>query len=120
MFLTYLYWFSLILIVNYEALDNSPGCEDGMDITEEECPLAAKASLQSITQSFTGGLQVGTWGHAPPGCFVGHPSDNWMHTYYNKISRGTLGNTLYKSICMKNKGGILSAISHFYQCFLYF
>ena len=56
---------------------------------------------------FTGEFSTGEWDYAPPGCFVGHPYDNWTKIFFNKILTGTLGESKYKSIC-SNKGNINS------------
>ena len=43
-------------------------------------------------------LQAGSWGHAPLGCFIGHPADNWSHLYYNSQS-GQTGRDVYRTLC---------------------
>ena len=80
-------------------MDNGPGCDDGLDVDEQECAAAAEKL------GFIGSFKVGSWDHAPPGCFVGHPGDNWTKIYFNKIAKGTLGQAKYKSICMKEEQG---------------
>ena len=43
-------------------------------------------------------LQAGSWGHAPFGCFIGHPADNWSYLYYNSQS-GQTGKDVYRTLC---------------------
>ena len=72
-----------------------------MNLEENQCDAAAEEL------GYKGDIETITNPNAPSGCFVGHPVDNWKHTYFNKVD-GTLGNTNYKSICKKGK-----SISHF-------
>ena len=76
----------------YTALDNGPGCGD-RSLDKDECAKAAK------TLGYTDVVTEGSWGHQPYGCLVGHPSDNWIMTYFNN-QHGQTGRNVYKSICL--------------------
>ena len=84
---------------NYVARDNGPGCGSDMKVKEDDCVTAANQL------GFKGIFWTGSWSWAPPGCHIGHPSDNWKWIYYNRISNGTLGRKIYKSICKEKKIG---------------
>ena len=78
-------------------MDNGPSCGLIDKLADSnECGKAA-ASL-----GYSGSVQSGSWGHAPYGCFVGHPYDNWKYTYFNS-QKGQTGRGVYKSICKGNK-----------------
>jgi hypothetical protein len=76
----------------YAAMPNGPGCPVAGELTKTECAQAAAAL------GYTTKVHVGHWGHAPKGCFVGHPTDGWKHTYYNTFA-GQVGRNVYKSLC---------------------
>ena len=86
--------------VEYEALEDGPGCADGRDVKRENCKRAAEKL------GYTGTFAIGDWNHGPPGCFVGHPYDNWEYVYFNIIETGgSVGKSEYKSICKKKEDG---------------
>jgi len=78
---------------SYNALPNGPGCSGSTAILNaHECGIAA------ATLGFSRSVHSGSWSHAPRGCHVGHPSDNWRNTYFNHLS-GATGRAHYMSIC---------------------
>ena len=77
-------------------LESGPGCGSTSTSNAEECSKAAASLGYSAT------VESINIGHAPFGCFVGHPSDSWKHTYFN-IEDGQTGQHIYKSIC-KGRG----------------
>ena len=80
-------------------LNNGPGCHINEEVTSSaEC---AKAVRQL---GYTGAVQIGTWSHAPKGCFVGHDNDNWSHTFFNSFT-GATGHHYYRSICKTQSKG---------------
>ena len=85
----------------YYTLDNGPGCESDQEISDpDECKKAANQL------EIGGEFLSGSWGHAPKGCFVGHPNDGYNHTFFNS-QNGETGRLIYKSICKgvkKEKG----------------
>lgn len=76
----------------YELKVTGSACAS-RDITSSTQCQAAANNLGYPLTVYTGG-----WGHAPKGCFMGHPSDNWKHLYFNSVS-GATGATYYRSIC---------------------
>ena len=83
----------------YEAHDNGPKCSADTIITD-----AATCQLAAQGLGYTGTVVSGSWGHAPKGCAVGHPTDNWKDTYFNSYD-GQTGRSIYRSICSKPTGG---------------
>ena len=82
---------------DYEVLDNGPGC--GLfSLSEDECKTAATSLGYSNNVMKIDVL------HAPYGCHVGHPYDNWIRTYFNVNITGQTGRDKYKSICRKTLG----------------
>merc|ERR1719461_1871793 len=80
----------------YKIKNNGPRCSSiGMqDITNvQEC----KAAVESLGL-YQHPIHAGHWGHAPYGCFQGHPSDGWRYTYFN-FRVGATGNSAYRTIC---------------------
>jgi len=77
----------------FVMLENGPGCGDASITTAGECGEAA-ASL-----GYEASVTSGSWGHAPLGCFVGHPIDGWTHTYFNSQA-GQTGRDVYRSLCL--------------------
>ena len=75
----------------FTVLDNGPGCGNA-SLDKDECAKAVAAL------KFVGRLETGNWSHAPHGCFVGHPYDNWGYAYFNN-GHGQTGRDIYKSIC---------------------
>ena len=72
-------------------MDNGPGCGSN-SLDKNECaPAVAEFG-------YRGAVLEGSWSHAPYGCFVGHPSDNWANSYFNS-QHGQTGRNVYKSIC---------------------
>ena len=93
-------------LIPYQALNHGAGCGTNLDITESgECQDVAKSL------NFSGKVESGDWGHAPKGCSVGHPDDNYKYLYFNSGS-GKAGSTRYKSICRKQAHQIGSNISY--------
>ena len=76
----------------YEVKDNGPGCEC-QSLDQNGCRKAAAAL------GYTRVLETGSWSHAPYGCFVGHPYDDWEYVYFNS-QNGVIGRDIYKSICL--------------------
>ena len=81
--------------LEYEARDNGPGCVNGLNVSEDDCLWVAE---------FLGfkplGLNNNSWGHAPPGCHVGHGklnASNWNLVYFNYNVTGTLDRKIYKT-----------------------
>ena len=84
---------------SYNALPNGPGCSGSTAILNaHECGIAA------ATLGFSRSVHSGSWSHAPRGCHVGHPSDNWRNTYFNHLS-GATGRAHYMSICYQQFSG---------------
>ena len=81
----------------YEVLAKGQGCKGGMHVKENECEIAAKKL------GFHGDTIAVQDHNAPYGCFVGHPIDDWKHTFFNQVG-GKAGNANYKSICKTVKG----------------
>ena len=82
------------LPTNHTWYENGPKCEQ---IQKES---VSQANCQSVAKSlgYKGTLHVGSWGHAPFGCFAGHPGDNWSYLYYNTRS-GQTGRDRYRTFC---------------------
>jgi len=83
----------------YVVKKNGPKCSDiglGDITTAEECKMAAQV-LGLYKDNRVG---QGSWGHAPLGCFQGHPNDGFKFTYFNSRS-GKTGRSAYRSICRK-------------------
>ena len=76
----------------YAAVKDGLGCGKG-SLNEDLCKLAA------MELGYTTAMSTGDWGHAPYGCFVGHPRDGWNYTYFNQNKQGKKGNKNYRSIC---------------------
>ena len=76
-------------------LSNGPKCETNgkISVKKFECLEVAKLYGYSVTT-----VHTGSWTHAPYGCFVGHPNDNWAKLFFNSIS-GTTGSSEYKTFC---------------------
>ena len=92
-------------LANYVELPNGPGCPAGQTIdTAAECEQAAVAlgRKAKVTQ--------GKWGHAPFGCFIGHPNDGWKNTFFNRQA-GQTGRDVYRSIC-KGMSNVYSAMQN--------
>jgi hypothetical protein len=81
----------------YEAMDNGPSC-GLLSITEDECKIAA------TSLGYSNAMKTINVGHAPYGCFVGHPGDGWKNTWFNENKNGQTGQDVYKSICKKGSG----------------
>ena len=82
---------------DYEVLDNGPGC-GSFSLSMDECKTAA------TSLGYSGNVRKNDVGHAPYGCHVGHPTDNWTKTYFNVEITGQTGREKYKSICKKTIG----------------
>ena len=76
----------------YEVKDNGVGCGH-RSLDQDGCAEAI------TTLKYAGVLETGNWSHAPYGCFVGHPYDNWQYAYFNS-QHGQTGRDIYKSICL--------------------
>eukprot|EP00747_Dinoflagellata_sp_TGD_P056285 gnl/TRDRNA2_/TRDRNA2_150012_c0_seq1.p1 gnl/TRDRNA2_/TRDRNA2_150012_c0~~gnl/TRDRNA2_/TRDRNA2_150012_c0_seq1.p1 ORF type:complete len:416 (+),score=16.09 gnl/TRDRNA2_/TRDRNA2_150012_c0_seq1:48-1295(+) len=86
--------------VSYYARGSAPsqhGCPPG-----ENIPNAAECTTAAQKVGFQGRAQQGHWGHAPLGCFAGHPYDGWRHTYFNTFS-GRQPKAIYRSICKRKR-----------------
>lgn len=87
----------IAVATKYEARANGPTCPAGEILGDAvTCAKAARAL------GFSDHVIQGTWAHAPKGCFVGHPSDGWRHTYFNAID-GRQGEHHYRSLCLRPK-----------------
>ena len=75
----------------YAVKDNGTGCGN-KSLDQHDCRKAVSAL------KYAGVLEIGSWAHAPYGCFVGHPYDNWQYAYFNSQD-GQTGREIYKSIC---------------------
>merc|ERR1712038_720325 len=82
---------------NHFTLDLGSKCTTNEEITDAtECGNAA-ASF-----GYTGKVHSGSWSWAPKGCFLGHPDDNYKHTFFNQED-GNDENDKYKPICRRQK-----------------
>ena len=82
--------------LEFEEKDNGPGC-GLLSLTEDECKTA------DVALSYSNTVETINVAHAPYGCFIGHPTDGWKNTYFNKRKSGQTGRDVYKSICRKGK-----------------
>ena len=80
--------------ITHLALDNGPGCDTNLDVADSDECQAAALEIWNFEEK----VESGNWGHAPRGCFVGEPNNDYSHLYFNNRS-GKIGQSSYKSIC---------------------
>lgn len=94
---------------DYVALPNGPACPHGTAIsTVAECAAAGRAlGYIGCDDCAETEVHTGSWAHAPPGCHVGSERTDslgrgrWRRVYFNTIQTGTLGRSIYRTLCKK-------------------
>jgi len=87
----------------YQLIPLGPQCtkdtriEGTLRQQKEECKKAAEAL------GYKRNVKQQNVGHAPHGCFLGHPHDEWKDLFWNKNTGGKAGDSRYKSICKVQK-----------------
>ena len=84
---------------SYHSLEDGSGCASNQEISDsDECKKALSQLEYSNTHFY-----IGSWSHAPQGCFVGHTRNGYTNTFWNDHETGKTGNPGYKSICKGQK-----------------